>query len=52
MNRENQIEQLKNDWNKNTRWTGLSRPYSANEVVNLRGSMNIEYTLAKKGAEK
>ncbi len=52
MNRKNQIEQLKNDWNQNTRWSGIKRPYSADEVVNLRGSINIEYTLAKKGAKK
>ena len=52
MNRQNQIDALKKDWTNNTRWEGVKRPYSAEEVVNLRGSVNIEYTLAKMGAEK
>ena len=43
---------IEKDWNENPRWKGVKRPYSAREVVDLKGSMNIEYTLAKKGAEK
>ncbi len=43
---------IEKDWNENPRWKGVKRPYSAKEVVDLKGSMNIEYTLAKKGAEK
>ena len=43
---------IEKDWNENPRWKGVKRPYSAKEVVDLKGSMNIEYTLAQKGAEK
>ena len=43
---------IEKDWNDNPRWNSVKRPYSAKEVVDLKGSMNIEYTLAKKGAEK
>tara|TARA_Y100001970_G_C14210575_1_gene846634 strand:- start:548 stop:1837 length:1290 start_codon:yes stop_codon:yes gene_type:complete len=52
MNRSEQIQKLEKDWTINPRWEGMRRPYSAEEVVNLRSSLNIEYTLAKKGAEK
>ena len=52
MNKEEQIKQLEKDWQENTRWDGIKRPYTAEEVVNLKGSANIEYTLAKNGAEK
>lgn len=45
-------DQLKKDWNENPRWTGIERPYSAEDVVRLRGSLQIEYTLAQVGAEK
>lgn len=47
-----QVEALKNDWSSNPRWKGISRPYTAEEVVKLRGSIHIEYSLAKNGAEK
>ncbi|PWV65753.1 isocitrate lyase [Plasticicumulans acidivorans] len=46
------VEQLKKDWAENPRWKGITRPYSAEEVVRLRGTAGIEYTLAQKGAEK
>ena len=52
MDRKNQIHQLQIDWHDNNRWKNTVRPYSAQEVVSLRGSTNIEYTLAKKGAIK
>ena len=45
-------EKITKDWNENPRWKGIKRPYSAKEVVDLKGSMNIEYTLARSGAEK
>ncbi|MDN7244478.1 isocitrate lyase [Planococcus shenhongbingii] len=47
-----QIEQLKKSWAEDSRWNGIVRPYSAEDVVKLRGSIQIEYTLAKKGAER
>jgi isocitrate lyase len=50
--REQQIAALEKDWADNPRWKGIKRPYTAAEVVNLRGSVQIEHTLAKRGAEK
>lgn len=46
------IETLENSWNHNKRWEGINRPYSAEDVVRLRGSIQIEYTLARLGAER
>ena len=50
--REQEIAQLKKDWSENPRWKGLKRGYGADDVVRLRGSVKIEHTLAKLGAEK
>lgn len=50
--RQQQINELLADWLSNPRWKGVTRPYTAEEVVSLRGSVQIEYTLAKRGAEK
>jgi isocitrate lyase len=52
MNRDNEIAQLKKEWAENPRWKNTTRPYSAEDVVRLRGSVQIEYTLARRGAEK
>jgi isocitrate lyase len=49
---EEAIEQLERDWRENPRWQGITRPYSAADVVRLRGSVQIEYTLAKLGAQR
>lgn len=46
------VADLKEAWEKDQRWVGVERPYRAEDVVRLRGSMNITYTLAEKGAEK
>ena len=43
---------LENDWEGNLRWREIVRPYSAEDVVRLRGSIQIEYTLARMGAER
>ncbi|WKN43052.1 isocitrate lyase [Tunicatimonas pelagia] len=43
---------LLQDWTTNPRWKGIERPYTAEDVLKLRGSVNIEYTLARNGAEK
>lgn len=40
------------DWNSNPRWMGITRPYSFDEVLRLRPSVKIEYTLAQIGAAK
>lgn len=44
--------QLQQEWTTSPRWQGITRPYSPEEVVRLRGSLPIEYTLAKVGAER
>lgn len=46
---QNEIEQ---DWANNPRWKGVRRPYNAADVVRLRGSIHIEHSLARRGAEK
>ena len=46
-----QIEKILSGW-KTDRWKGIKRPYKAEEVYDLRGSVQIEYTLAKRGAER
>ena len=50
--REQQIQALTKDWAENPRWKDVKRNYSAEEVVRLRGSVSIDHTLAKRGAEK
>src|SRR5258706_6047046 len=52
VHREKQIQALEQDWAHNARWKGVKRGYGAAEVVKLRGSVAIEHTLAKRGAEK
>src|SRR5512145_1013935 len=52
LTRAQQIAQLEKDWAENPRWKGIKRGYSAADVVKLRGSLAIEHTLAKRGAEK
>ena len=54
-NKKSSLEQtglLEADWAANPRWKGIRRPYSASDVVKLRGSIQIEYTLARLGAER
>jgi len=43
---------LKKEWETNPRWKDVTRSYSAEEVINISGSVQVEYTLAKNGAEK
>jgi isocitrate lyase len=45
-------EQLRLDWGNNPRWAGITRPYSAEDVVRLRGTVAIEHSLARLGADK
>ncbi|TXB65608.1 isocitrate lyase [Phaeodactylibacter luteus] len=52
MQQDIRIQQLKADWLTNPRWEGIERPYSAEDVLRLRGSVNMEYTLAREGARK
>src|SRR5258708_277805 len=43
---------LNYDWATNSRWKGVERPYTAEDVLRLRGSIQIEHTLARMGAER
>src|SRR5947208_8373521 len=40
------------NWAANPRWAGVTRPYTAEDIERLRGSLRIEYTLARNGAER
>ncbi|KPC99336.1 Isocitrate lyase [Geobacillus sp. BCO2] len=46
------VRQLEESWKNEERWKGIVRPYSAEDVIKLRGSLDIEHTLARRGAEK
>jgi isocitrate lyase len=50
--RELEAQRLQKEWNENPRWKGIKRSYSAEDVVRLRGSVQVEHTLAKRGAER
>lgn len=50
--REQQAQDLQKEWAESPRWRGIRRGYSADTVVRLRGSLQIEHTLATRGAEK
>ncbi len=52
LTRDQQVAALEKDWASNPRWKGVKRTYSAADVVKLRGSLPIEHTLARRGAEK
>ncbi len=52
MTKDEQIRAIEKDWAENPRWEGIERPYTAKDVLRLRGSVKIEYTLAKIGAER
>ena len=50
--RELEAQKLQKEWSESARWRGIKRSYSAEDVVRLRGSLHVEHTLAKRGAEK
>ena len=52
LTRDQQIAALEKDWAENPRWKGIKRSYGAADVVRLRGSIQPEHTLARRGAEK
>ncbi|GAB3333382.1 isocitrate lyase [Marivirga atlantica] len=52
MTTQEKINELVQEWSTNPRWKGVERPYTAEEVVKLRGSVKIEHSLAKHGAER
>src|SRR5690625_1269071 len=43
---------LQREWETNSRWSGIERNYSADDVIKLRGSVTEEHTLARRGAER
>ncbi len=45
-------ELLSEEWQNNPRWHGVTRPYEAADVVRLRGSVAVEHSLARRGAER
>src|SRR5215468_10444179 len=52
MNYDLEAARLKKEWAENPRWNGCKRGYTAEDVIRLRGSVHIEHTLARRGAEK
>lgn len=52
MTKEEQIKTIEKDWAENPRWEGVQRNYTAEDVVKIRGSVQIEYTIARLGAER
>ena len=50
--RETEIRNLQKDWAENSRWQGIKRDYSAEDVIRLRGSIGVEHTLARRGATR
>ncbi len=52
MTRREQIVQLESAWTDSPRWKGITRQYTAEDVVKLRGTVQVEHTLARLGSEK
>jgi isocitrate lyase len=50
MKRNERSNEIMKKWEGDSRWSGIQRPYTADEVIKLSGSVKIEYTLAKLGA--
>nr|WP_304214450.1 isocitrate lyase [Fredinandcohnia onubensis] len=46
------VQKLQESWEMDSRWNGIERHYSAEDVIRLRGSIDIEHTLARRGSEK
>ncbi|HPW88171.1 MAG TPA: isocitrate lyase [Kaistella chaponensis] len=52
MKNQEQIQNLEKEWLESPRWKGITRPYSAEKVLKLRGSYKLDYTIAKLMSEK
>ncbi|WP_163526786.1 isocitrate lyase [Halobacillus ihumii] len=50
--RNERAEILREQWEQSDRWEGITRPYNVEDVLRLRGSIDIQYTLAEKGSKK
>ena len=48
----NTAAEITKSWNQDSRWKGITRPYTAEDVIRLRGTLHIEHTLARFGAER
>jgi len=46
------MQSLNDEWSNNPRWEGVDRPYGAEDVNKLQGTLKIEPTLARVGAER
>lgn len=51
-NHMKEAKNLKNSWERDERWKGIIRDYSPEDVIKLRGSVRIEHSLARQGAER
>jgi isocitrate/methylisocitrate lyase len=49
---EQQAQDLAKSWQSDARWAGITRPYTVDDVLRLRGSITIEHTLARMGADR
>src|SRR6516164_9163129 len=52
MLRQFNAAELERTWSADDRWKGITRPYTAKDVIRLRGTVHIEYSLARLGAER
>jgi isocitrate lyase len=52
MNRKDGTQRLEAEWQSDPRWSGIERTYGADDVIRLRGSVTVEHSLARAGAER
>ena len=52
MSKPRTADELRSSWSSDARWKGIERKYSAEDVVKLRGSLHVEHTLGRAGAER
>jgi len=50
--KDREVQALEQSWKEDPRWSGIRRTYTAEDVIRLRGSVRIEYTVAKLGADR
>jgi hypothetical protein len=50
--KQEQIQEIEKDWLENPRWNGVKRPYTAEDVLKLRGSYKLDYTIATEMSKK
>ena len=52
MEKQDFITSLEREWTTDSRWDGIKRPYTAGDVYRLRGTVQVEHTLARRGAAR